>query len=79
MSHFTGESPVFVPMICGDRESSNDRMEARGFWEINIHFIRDFFPVGLKGYVEVTGGELSDGTLQKSALFSPQVWEVSSN
>jgi len=54
-------------------------MEARGFWEINIHFLRDFFPVGLKGYVEVTGGELSDGTLQKSALFSPQVWEVSSN
>lgn len=79
LSHFTGECLVFVPMIFGDRESSNDRMEVWGFWEIHVHFPRDVVPVGLKGYVEVTGGEICDGTLQQSSRVFYQVWEVSSN
>ena len=79
LSHFTGEFIVFAPMNCGYRESSNDRMEVRGFWEINVHSVRDVDLFGLKGYVEVTGGEVCNGTLQKSFLFCQHAWEVSSN
>lgn len=36
--------------------------------QINILFLREINPIGLKGDVEVTGGELCDGTLQHSTV-----------
>ena len=79
LSHCTGECLVSVHKICLDRESSNDRMAVRSFWERNVHFLRDVFAVGLKGYVEVTGGELCDGALQNKSLLFCRGWKVSSN
>lgn len=36
--------------------------------QISILFLREINPIGLKGDVEVTGGELCDGTLQHSTV-----------
>lgn len=36
--------------------------------QIYILFLREINPIGLKGDVEVTGGELCDGTLQHSTV-----------
>ncbi len=75
--HFAGETCVVLPVTWGDSEASTDWMEAWGFRKINILFVRNINPVGLKGDVEVTGGELCDVTLQHSTVPLQQIWERS--
>lgn len=75
--HFAGETCVSLPVVWRDSEASTDWMEAWGFRKINILFVRDVNTVGLKGDVEVTGGELCDVTLQHSTVSLQQIWERS--
>lgn len=79
LTHTAGECCFVIPVISGNGEVSSDGMEARGFRKVNIQFLGDVGPVGLKGHVEVTGGELCDVALQQSTVSSQQVWQRSSN
>ncbi|KAF3700312.1 hypothetical protein EXN66_Car015999 [Channa argus] len=52
-------------------------MRAWGFREVNIQFFRDVRIVGLKGDVEVTGGELCNITDEHNTVSLQQIWERS--
>ena len=68
MSNLAGETCVILPVLLRGSEASTDGVWAWGFGKINILFVRDVNTVGLKGDVEITGGESCDITLQHSAV-----------
>lgn len=72
--HCAGEPCVFLPVCLRDSEASSDWMDAWGLMKINILFFRDVDAVGLKGYIQMTGGELCDVTLQHSTVSLQQIW-----
>ncbi len=66
-------------MLWRNSEAPTDWTEAWGFRKINILFLRDLNIVGLKGDIQVTGGELCDITLQHSTVSLQQIWKRSSD